>query len=67
MRPKLVSPNLFDSQLLKNELPEIKPPKVRLPCFMPHGSKTRITYLSWDGLLNLGRCQSPLLTLRRWP
>ena len=28
MRPKLVSPNLFDSQLLKNELPEVKPPKV---------------------------------------
>ena len=28
MRPKLLSPNLFKPQLSKNELPEIKPPKV---------------------------------------
>jgi len=43
MGPKLVSPNLFKPQLSKNELPEIKPPKVSLTCFMPHGSKTPIT------------------------
>ena len=64
MRPKLVSPNLFDSQLLKNELPEVKPPKVDTLLHAAMGPKHGLPYLSWDGLLNLDRCQSPLLT--RW-
>ena len=42
MRPKLVSPDLLRPQLFKNELPEIKPPKVSLPRFMPHEPKMRI-------------------------